>query len=827
MKPNERQVLLDEFKSLQDFLNNNKEVSFLYPNVVEQIRTSYREIIYNKVDRKDNGITLYANKIEDTATFVGNVMTSMEKGRNIFTGGLDQAVLIDDLKESPIPKLFNLSDPIFQTIEFEIQNVFDNLEGTYVTQEELYKELHYVISNTYTNLDAASIKKCTNIITIKKMGIELINTYIRDYKQKYKSGDHGHFGQDFQTLADAITEFYNNNSALTQVEAASQVETWVKNITPQLQTIANDTYANAPIQNNILTNTLAKQIATVSEDGMQLYLKALSDALIKVEEGTTLAAASETFISILPTIKLPTLSEDQLKPLSASPNFILQQLTAKIDLNSVLLSAVDVNSPDFIVNQDDFRTNLTKELNEWQNELSNSLAEAADLILKLDGCTINGAQFLKGIQDCSKLEAVSKALGTLAFGEMKLRKHTDLSQFEEEWGHPWQAAINSIDVEKDIIDALAGDSTQLADLYKNLSAYVPTEEHVIAILNLSIGGKINLALEAVGRLKKEVQLISEEVEIIKSVNNLQTLGLGFNSIMNEIDLVFKEMIAAHKNYIHRVNLYCVEYSAASNLVDESVADFNKASDDIKAFRAAIFDTVVGIGTTLLCATGVGVLAAGAAKFALNLGADLAKKVGEKIVAGAVKAGVEAVGAKKIAAAGLPTVKNSNTSPFEEYLSKQLAGEVQVITTLDNILALSKEIQTANAAIQEALKESVEIDIQPHIEEYNKYVGEFETWSTKQRQLINQFKKETDGLTPTPNITRLHVEHNMYIEIIEQQLGKVDHDSWQIICDATVFRGRLITVGLIQSDQFVDHWYPDGGTGDHLKALYAKKSKPVF
>lgn len=827
MNNKERKAILEEFKSLQDFLNNNKEVAFLHPNVVTQIRNSYKEVMYDRVDKKDNGVTLYGNKIEDIATFVGNVSTSIEQGKNLFKTGEDKAVLVAELQASPIPKLFNLSDSIFQSIEFEVQNVFDNLSGTYVTQEELYKELHHVIGSTYTNLDAPSIKKCKNIITIKKLGIDLINTFIKDYKQKYKSGDHGNFGDSFQTLADELDEFFEEKVVLTQVEAGMQVEAWTQNAINQLKVLNKDTYANAPVQTRLFANELAAQIAAVNEEGIKTYLNVLATALAALEDGASLTDIADQMAGILPTVALPSLTPTQLQALSSEPKYIQEKLASHIKLNSALLSAVDVNSADFIVNQDDFQTNLKKELNEWKSELSTALAEAADLILKLDGCTINGTQFLSGLLDCSKIDSVTNLLKSLQFGEMKLRKHKDLSQFEEEWGKPWTTAISTIDIEKDIIEILGNDSQKLSNLYQNLPAYLPTKDHVIATLNLCIGGKINLALEAVGKLKKEVDKINEEVIQIKEVNDLQTLALGYNSIMNEIDLVFKSIMSAHKDYAHRVNLYCLEYNTAYEQVDVAVEDFNKASEAIQAFRDAIFGAISGVVTTALAATGAGLL--------IKAGAELTKQVAiattRAVITAVAKPGVDAAtGSLSEAMLGsMPSISNSTTTPFAEYLSKQIQGEQEVVVVLKEVLELSKVIQGLNAEIQKLLESGGQSeDTASILESYNKYSKDLATWLGKQKGNINKFNAETAQLQPQPNTTCKNIEHNMYIEIIDAQLGdKVDSNSWQTICNATVFRGRLEGLGLISGSDFIDNWGYDRGTDKELKRLYNKKAIPLF
>ena len=829
MKPKQREAIISEFKLLQNLLQQHgTTVKVLFPDIVPQIKEIYNEVLYDKVDQKDRGLLLNPEKkrnilglvhtIEDVKTAFIKELTNSEN---------DKIVLTDVIKNSALATEFT-TDALFKDLEVAVQAVINNVSGTFVNKKDLQKKLIEAINNTYADIDAGKIEKCKNIKAIKNLGVGIIDEYLDGYKSTYK----GNITKpNYEAFINEMNTIFDEYAVLSQAEFESQVQKWFAEAAENLASLEKDKFAQAPVILSEAAAKLQQQTSRFVEDGLEVVGQAVVDCLAAIEDGLSLAEVAKTLASDLPSIQIPQLGPDQLGEISQEANYVTRTLSTTIVFGDALLAAINPNAPIFVINQPRFREDLMANLNEWKEELTNSLTEAADLILKLDGCTIDGALFITNISDCCKVDAVHKAISGLAFEEMKLLRHKDLAEFEAQWGKPWTAAIQGINVESDIIDVFANDPDKLVELYTDIYTFVPSADHVIATLNLCIGGKVNLALQAVNRLKKEVDKISEEVTIIKNVNDMQTLGLGYNSMMNEIDIVFKELVQAHKKRNTKINTFCLEYDAAYTQANESFEDFNEASASLEAFRAAVFDAFVGLATVALCATGVGALAAAGGMLAKVAKSDLGKDMINAAVEGTVNVVVEGTGLKKNATSGLPKLENSAAKPFVEYLGKQIEAETEIIKVLDLLIKISEDVQNANKEIQSALEAGAgEENLQTFVSNYKEFSKDLAEWVTKQKANINAYNGESEKMTIQKDTTKKLMERNMYVQIIADQFkGDLENgDNWQLLCDShKVFRPRLLATGMIRSTDFIDNMGYDYEWQAELKYLYDQKEIAVF
>ena len=832
MKPKQREAIISEFKLLQNLLQQHgTTVKVLFPDIVPQIKEIYNEVLYDKVDQKDRGLLLNPEKkrnilglvhtIEDVKTAFIKELTNSEN---------DKIVLTDVIKNSALATEFT-TDALFKDLEVAVQAVINNVSGTFVNKKDLQKKLIEAINNTYADIDAGKIEKCKNIKSIKNLGVGIIDEYLDGYKSTYK----GNITKpNYDAFINEMNTIFDEYAVLSQAEFESQVQKWFAEAAENLASLEKDKFAQAPVILSEAAAKLQQQTSRFVEDGLEVVGQAVVDCLAAIEDGLSLAEVAKTLASDLPSIQIPQLGPDQLGEISQEANYVTRTLSTTIVFGDALLAAINPNAPIFVINQPRFREDLMANLNEWKEELTNSLTEAADLILKLDGCTIDGALFITNISDCCKVDAVHKAISGLAFEEMKLLRHKDLAEFEAQWGKPWTAAIQGINVESDIIDVFANDPDKLVELYTDIYTFVPSADHVIATLNLCIGGKVNLALQAVNRLKKEVDKISEEVTIIKNVNDMQTLGLGYNSMSSEVDLIFKNIVQAHKIRHNKIALYCLEYDKAHLQADASIEDFNKASDALKAFREAIFDALKGIATAALCATGVGALAGAAGSLATFAASEMAKAVLEATVEaaieGAVDVVIEGIGAKEAVCGGLPTLKNFAPSTLVTYLKQQIEGEDEIIAVLHDLIKVSEGIQKAKSYIQHALDNKINMDISPLVAKYDAFAEKLSKWLGVQKANINTYNEESEKLTIQANITCKNIERNMYVQIIADQFkGDLENgDNWQLLCDShKVFRPRLLATGMIRSTDFIDNMGYDYEWQAELKYLYDQKEIAVF
>jgi hypothetical protein len=825
MKPKDRKRLLEEIEALESFISDYPALKALFPDAISQIKDLHKEVLYEKVEDKTGGLDLHAAKIRqirDFALAAHNLKENFIAILDIKTGG-DLWLTTESLEKgdlgSKLTSSLNLFDPLIESVK----NVLSSVSGEGITKAELSALIQNALAEQYPLLNKDAIMMTTSLIAIKKLGVDILDQYLDNYK-KYKDLNYEDAKPDFTSFSLALNQLFEEEAILTQETFEVEVKTWLSTVDSVLKSIQNDKIAGAGVYVKLVNNLFVQQFAAFPELALKQISKELSSHIAGIKDDVTLTIKdfAEQLKLSLESFKIPTPSIAERAALKKAENIRTQ--LAKIKVKDAIMGAVNINSPIFVVNQPYFRENLVQELNDWKDSIANSLAEGADLILKLDGCTINGTSFLAGLLDCIKIDAVHKILSGLTFEEMRLRAHKDLSTFEEQWGKPWEKAIASIDVEKHIVDVYKGDAEMLTKLYKDPFSYLPSHDHVIATLNFSIGGKINLALEAVNKLEKKVDKISEEVELIKNVNDIQTLGLGYNSMITEVDIVYKGIIEAHKGYVHRIHLYCLEYGNAYEKADKAITDFNKASDSLKEFREAIFDAMTSVVSTALIATGVGGVGVLVGKMALAIEEEVAKEV----VKQGISLTLEATGAKDAIVGDCPQLENTNAKPFMEYLSKQLEGEKEILSALAKIVEISSKIQECNSTIQFVLDNKINVNVELLTSHYNSMTKEVGTWLQKQKAAINAYVQETAKLNPIPNSTRNVLERNMYVNVIGQLGGKVVGDNWQIICDAKKeFRPRLLACNMIRQADFIDNFYYDAGWDDELNYIYGQEEIPLF
>lgn len=824
MNPKHRKVLLEELAALEKMIADYPSVKSIFPDIVAKVQALHKDVLYDKVEDKTGGLNLHAAKLGEIKQFVSDAIEFREgfiKALNKVKQGDDLWITLEVLVKEDLGSHLTTDFPLFKPSLAAVIDALSSISGEGVFKHELCQQLQDVLSQQYTLLDGTAIIECTSLRAIKDLNIPILDDFIAKIKT-YKYLDDN--APKFDTFCQSLEKIFADNAVLTQEIFEKEVNTWLTTISNALKALGSNKLAGAGIHIKLVSALLKQQFAALPEAALKQVHAVMDGLILGIKESPTLTI--KDFAELLEigvkNFSIPKPSTADRAALGAVPN-IKEQLS-KINIADAVLGAVNINSPIFVVNQPAFRQNLVQKLSDWKDGLVNSLAVGADLILKLDGCTVNGAAFKSGILACAKIDAVHKALSGLAFDELKLKGHKDLKIFDEKWGNPWKAALKAIDIEKQIVAVYEGDSTMLVNLYTDLYAYLPSEDHVIATLNLSIGGKINLALEAVKKLEKRVDKISEEVKIIQSVNDLQTLALGYNSMITEIDIVYKGIIEAHKGYVHRIHLYCLEYGNAYEKVDDAVVSFNKAAEELKEFRESLFDAFTSIVSTALIATGIG----GVGTLIAKMTQFVIKEAAEAFVEEGIKLAVDASGAKDAVVGDYPELKNSSTTPFMEYLSKQLDGEKEVVAALATIVQMSSQVQQCNSIIQYILEKKVNADIQLLAKTYNDMTKQLATWLKAQKAAINSYVMQTSKLAPIPNVTRNIMEHNMYIGIVGAQLNtKVDQSQWQIVCDAKAFRERLLVCNLIGKNDFVDNWGYDRGTDKELERLYAKKEIPLF
>ena len=819
MKPKERKEALSELRLLSEFLKGySLTVKVMFPGIVPQIKEIYNEILYSDIDEKKRGLLLNAEKKRNVVKLVETVT----KFKSDFIGALnssekDKIVLTKNIKG--LADKFTVGDDyFFQELQLAVQGAVNNAKGIFVNKKDLQKEIVDAIEQTYSDLDVSKIEKCKSIRAIRNLGIDIIDEFLDNYRLKYKSGI---TAPNYTNFVSELNKIFNDYAVLSQADFDEQVQQWFGEVADNLSTLSGNKYAKAPVVIAEATAKLKQQTVRFVEKGLEAVGQEVVNCLASIEDGLSLEEVIQALSKKLPSITIPQLAPVQISEISTEQGYVTRKLSDTIIFKDVLPESIDPLSPIFIVAQPGFRQNLISSLNDWKDELTNSLMNAADLILSLDGCTIDGTLLLKTILGSCKIDAVSQAISSLSFGEMKLLRHKDLSEFKTQWGQPWETAIQSIDVETDVINVL--EAEQLVELYEDVHAFLPSADGVIATLNICVGGKVNLALRAVQRLKKEVNQISEKVTILEKVNDLQTLGLGFNSMITEVDLVFKKIVEAHKIRNNKINVFCLEYDSAQRQAAKSFKEFNKAAADIEAFRAAVFDAFLGIATAALCVSGVGPLVVGALA--------VTETVAKATITATVKVAVAATGIKKAVTGGLARIENSSPSTLVKYLDKQIAAEKEIIAVLNDLIQISENIQYVNSYIQYLLENNGEgdVDINSLINEYEKYSASLTTWISEQKKNINIYNGESAKMTIQKNTTKVLMERNMYVKSIADAFkNEIKDDHWQTLCDSKKeFRPRLLVTGLIREKDFVDNLGVDGGWADELKRLYKQKEIPLF
>ena len=426
MKPKQREAISSEFKLLQNLLQQHgTTVKVLFPDIVPQIKEIYNEVLYDKVDQKDRGLLLNPEKkrnilglvhtIEDVKTAFIKELTNSEN---------DKIVLTDVIKNSALATEFT-TDALFKDLEVAVQAVINNVSGTFVNKKDLQKKLIEAINNTYADIDAGKIEKCKNIKAIKNLGVGIIDEYLDGYKSTYK----GNITKpNYDAFINEMNTIFDEYALLSQAEFESQVQKWFAEAAENLASLEKDKFAQAPVILSEAAAKLQQQTSRFVEDGLEVVGQAVVDCLAAIEDGLSLTEVVQNLTQHLPKIQIPQLAPDQLGQISRNPEYITTTLSGTIIFPDALLAAIDPSSPIFIVKQPRFKEDLIASLNTWKNEFKNALTEGADLILKLDGCTVDGPGFQNGITSNIKVDGVAQALSALSLETIKLRGPSNKSK---------------------------------------------------------------------------------------------------------------------------------------------------------------------------------------------------------------------------------------------------------------------------------------------------------------------------------------------------------------------------------------------------------------
>ena len=821
------QALLGEISKLKAKIKENAILGLAFDHILVQLEALELKLKYQKVDAKDGGLILNQNRkkrLDAVCQAAEALLTNIQNLHNY--SPLNKRWLPSEkIQGSELPAAISGlgSVKLFKNVELAMMQYLQQLRGG-ATMQELCKGLAQAAGRALAVLQHQKLAKTKNFPEVRKMGIASINEYVFDGK-----GD----GSDMKApslteIEAAISRLYSQSYNMTLEAFEEELATWAKQAQGDLNKLISHPFAQAKMKVGSLVEDLLKQCqALVGKHKVFGPVAQALGALVKSAgaDEPKMSSFVEKLISGLGSFSKSVKVDFALVQTVEVEGLITSGLSGFIDLGGLVVQHVNQNDAHFVVSQANFHNLLRQRLNDWLADMSNAMGRAASAVLALDSCVVDGKALLSALTAKCQLGHISQKFQTLlALDKVKIHDQKDSKLFETKFIQPWRTCMASISVENDFLVFYEKDEVMLSQLYLNLPSLLPNAYDAIEALNLSIGGKVDLAREELKQFKKQVnarfakveqniQTLQVEVKELTRVTNLlqidQTASIG----ADELILLLNELHNAYNNRRSALLKFTSSYRTAEELAKTSIKAMKESLDSIMAIRGLIVELAITAITAGSIPPGMAQSLAGSKLVTgiTKIAPTLSVKAGELVSSESGKEVVKKIieKASSTAASQAPVKDFDKFSPengFDLLLQKEITVLEEISIIGKNLIEWTKEVLAMRYFIGDLLQKKIQLEDESSQELINhqNHLSEVVNKFSSLRAELNNFNQITVKWEQASTKAST-MERNIYCSFFDKGLKKkVSNDVWRIIASSSM-RERLLAVGLINSNEFDRGW----------------------